>query len=243
MSSNSEMGCSPSQFDAASVPTSKAAQAEAQDRDTEDAASHVETAVAGMDAPGEAGDEFDFFEDRDKFPPREDHFETKAPSTLRTASVPAIAANKQAKQEAFLGRAFSAPATYTPLDAEDMRMQAVRGIHMNLYLRRKSSAGLDTEGNAAVRVPSVPLEGGMDEQQQSETVKMMHALLRELPHRSDGAAALQHLETACKELGMERGRRSSMSLIPQDTIQETESEDEEEELSLEGIIQDIEQTC
>mmetsp|Transcript_39777 Transcript_39777/g.80173 ORF Transcript_39777/g.80173 Transcript_39777/m.80173 type:complete len:98 (+) Transcript_39777:105-398(+) len=70
MSSNSEMGCSPSQFDAASVPTSKAAQAEAQDRDTEDAASHVETAVAGMDAPGEAGDEFDFFEDRDKFPPR-----------------------------------------------------------------------------------------------------------------------------------------------------------------------------
>jgi len=114
---------------------------------------------------------------------------------------------------------------------------------MNLYLRRKSSAGLDTEGNAAVRVPSVPLESGMDEQQQSETVKMMHALLRELPHRSDGAAALQHLETACKELGMERGRRSSMSLIPQDTIQETESEDEEEELSLEGIIQDIEQTC
>ncbi len=85
---------------------------------------------------------------------RLDQFEIKAVATLRTASVPVLVANQQAKQEAFMGRAYSAPATYTPLDAEDMRMQSVRMINMNLYLRRKSVS----DDNGISRLCSVPLQ-------------------------------------------------------------------------------------
>mmetsp|Transcript_36233 Transcript_36233/g.85878 ORF Transcript_36233/g.85878 Transcript_36233/m.85878 type:complete len:237 (+) Transcript_36233:152-862(+) len=168
-------------------------------------------------------------------------FETKDYSTLRTASVPSAVANEEAKRQAFIGRAVSAPASYTPLDAEDLRMQAVRGIHMDIYLRRKSS----TEGrDNFARLPSASLDGPLNESEKKQTIKMMQGLLRELPHRQDGAAALQHLEIACKELGMEGGRRSSLSMMsPEQRLPSQEEEEEEEELTLEGIIQDMQQDC
>mmetsp|Transcript_52051 Transcript_52051/g.106115 ORF Transcript_52051/g.106115 Transcript_52051/m.106115 type:complete len:254 (+) Transcript_52051:131-892(+) len=205
------------------------------------AAASVETldaSEANDEFPSESGDKFtsagiDRFLLEGKF--------TAPQGCGRTASMPVA---RRAVPSFEISRAQSAPAAFRPLDAEDMRFHAVRGIAMEAFRRRTSSVASSSfskvssaEGLAVEPPPADP----------TSTVKIVQQLLNELPHRPGGQAALNHLETACKELGLEKGRRSSLLVIQHEhteAIDESgEVSEDEEELSLEAMNQDMIEVC